>query len=276
MNKIAVIGLVGESVFLRVEKFHTGGETLEASEIHTEPGGKGFNQAVAASRAGAKVSFLAAVGQDEYPRSVAKFLEKEGISYTLSKKADRTAYAAIITDAKGLNRVTEYVGAELSAEDAESFRKEIEEADFLLLSNEVPLSVNEAAAEIAAAAGTKIILNPAPYRKISDRLRKLVYLFTPNEYETEGLEENKNVIVTLGERGCFIRSEEETVPAVQVRAADTTGAGDVFNGYLAASLAKGCSLKESVRIANTASGIAVTRRGAVSSVPYAEEIKERL
>lgn len=272
MSKVAVIGLAGESVFLTVEKFHEGGETLVADAFVTQPGGKGFNQAVAAKRAGAEVSFLAAAGNDAYAESIQSFLTKEEIRWKLPRKADRTAYAAILTDRSGANRVTEYIGAQLEERDVSDFEEEIACADILLLSNEVPLRVNEAAARTAKRHGTKIILNPAPSVKLSEELKRAVWLFTPNEFETEGLKRYKNAVVTLGKRGCLLRATGETIPARRVTAVDTTGAGDVFNGYLAARLVAGDSLKEAAEIANTASGIAVTRKGAVTSVPYLEEV----
>ncbi len=273
MSKIAVIGLAGESVFLTVRKFHEGGETIEADTLETQPGGKGFNQAVAARRAGADVAFLAAVGKDAYAAYLRKFLSTEKIRFRLCEKEDRTAYAAIIIDGQGRNRVTEYIGAQLEEQDVEDFTEEIANADILLLSNEVPSEVNEKAALLAQKYSTKLIVNPAPYRPLTAEVRKTAYLFTPNEYETLGLEDHKNVVVTMGEKGCCLRSTGKMIPARHVHAVDTTGAGDVFNGYLAAALAEGQGLSKAAEFANVASGIAVTRKGAVTSVPYLEEVK---
>ena len=163
MSNIAVIGIVGNSVFLPVEKFHEGGETVEALSLHFEPGGKGFNQAVAARRCGTNVSFLAAVGR-EYRTEFAEFLDKEGISHTLVYKDDSTAFAAIVTDKTGSNHVTVYQGAQLSARDVSLFEESIKTADILLLNNEVLEEVNVEAIKIAKKHGVKCILNPAPAR----------------------------------------------------------------------------------------------------------------
>ncbi len=271
MNKVAVIGIVGNSVYLPVEKFHVGGETVEASSVHFELGGKGFNQAVAAARMGAEVSFLAAVGVDGKDE-IANFLHKENIRSVLVKKAEPTAFAAIVTEKSGANRVTVYQGAQLIANDVEEFRSYIENADILLLNNEVAEEVNLAAAEIAKAKGIKVILNPAPVRPTEKRLLDSVYLFTPNEHEAEGLEVYPNVVQTLGGKGCLIKAENKIVPPMPVRAVDTTGAGDTFNGALAADLAMGKSLSEAVDTAVRASGNSVTKSGAVSSIPYRREI----
>ena len=127
MSKIAVIGIIGNSVFLPVDHFHIGGETVEASSVHFEPGGKGFNQAVAAARCGAEVSFLAAVGL-EYREEFADFLDKEQISHTLIFKDDSTAFAAIVTDKSGSNHVTVYQGAQLCGSDVLLFKEKIKNA----------------------------------------------------------------------------------------------------------------------------------------------------
>lgn len=274
MMKIAVIGIVGNSVFLPVEKFHVGGETVEASSIHFEFGGKGFNQAVAAARSGAEVSFLAAVGK-EYRKEIADVLEADGISHTLVHKDESTAFAAIVTDASGSNRVTVYQGAQLDADDVALFADEIASADILLINNEVPEEVNERAIDIAKANGVKVILNPAPARESSDKILTSVDLFTPNEHELLGIENLENLVVTLGKRGCLVKPEGVIIPAVNSgKVIDTTGAGDTFNGALAAMIARGFSLSRAAKIANGVSSLEVTRKYALSAIPTAEEIKQ--
>lgn len=274
MKKIAVIGIIGNSVFLPVDHFHIGGETVEASSIHFEPGGKGFNQAVAASRCGAEVSFLAAVGR-EYRKDFSDFLTKENIRNTLIFKEEPTAFAAIVTDRSGSNRVTVYQGARLCANDVSLFEDEIKAADILLLNNEVPEEVNIAAIKIAKENGVKCVLNPAPARASDKYILESVDLFTPNEHEALGIEENENVIMTLGKRGCLIKSTGETIPAVNSgTVVDTTGAGDTFTGVLCAMLASGYDLALAVGIANRIASVGVTRKYAVSSIPTSNEIKE--
>ena len=274
MSKIAVIGIVGNSVFLPVDHFHQGGETIEASSLHFEPGGKGFNQAVAAKRCGANVSFLAAVGF-EYRNEFTAFLDKEGIDHTLVFKDESTAFAAIVTDREGRNRVTVYQGAHLSAEDVLPFEDAIKNADILLLNNEVAEAVNIEAIKIAKKHSVKCILNPAPARETSAYVIDNVDLFTPNEHETLGIEDKNNVIVTLGAEGCLIRSTDEIIPAASFGSTvDTTGAGDTFNGVMSAMLAEGYTLADSAKAANTVAALGVTRRYAVSSIPTRDEIKE--
>ena len=191
------------------------------------------------------------------------------------KKNDATAFATIITNAEGANQVTVYPGARLDDEDVTLFERQIAEADVLLINNEVPEEVNVRAVEIAKANGTRVILNPAPARVTCQYILDNVSLFTPNEHETEGLEEKTNLIVTLGAKGCLLKETEEIVPAVHIgETVDTTGAGDTFNGVLAVMLAEGATLREAAERATIASGIGVTRKFAATSIPNKEDIEK--
>ena len=161
--------------------------------------------------------------------------------------------------------------------DVAAFENQIINADVLLINNEVDEEINEAALKIAKKNGVKVILNPAPTRKSSSYILENVDLFTPNEHETFGIEEKDNVIITVGKRGCIIKTENKSIPALNVGTVlDTTGAGDTFNGVLAAALAEKRELCEAAAIANTASSIGVTRKYAVSSIPTRKEIEEIL
>lgn len=272
MKKITVIGIVGKSVFLPVDHFHVAGETVEASGAYFEYGGKGFNQAVAAARFGAEVTFIAAVGQDDI-KEIDDFLNQEQIQSKLVPKNTATAFAAIVVDKRGQNRVTVFQGAQLSVEDILSLEDCIKETDLLLINNEVKEDVNLCASELAEKNGVKIILNPAPQRETAKELLDRVTYFTPNEHEAEGLEEYPNLLQTLGDKGCYIKAENRIIPAMKVKAVDTTGAGDTFNGVLSAELALGKSLEQAVQSAVRASGKSVTKTGAVSSIPYREEVE---
>ena len=270
--KIAVIGLVGRSMFFEVPRFHAGGETIHATGFYEEWGGKGFNQAIAAARQGAMVSFLGKAGNAADATAIAAVCEREGIKPYICLSASEsvpTACAAILTDGTGETRVTVARGAELEECDVESdFRTAIAEADMLLLNNEVPDAVNIRASEIAAAQGVKIIFNPAPARPIPATLAKRVFLLTPNEFEAAALGEVAGeVVTTLGARGCRIRSTGEVVPSPPVKAIDSTGAGDTFNGVLAVRLAEGAMLREACVAANAAAARSVTVRHVLPSIP---------
>ena len=267
MNRVAVIGLTGTSVFMRVPRFHTGGETIHAETLHVEYGGKGFNQAVAAARWQADVSFLTAVGEaDAAP--VRDVLAAEGIDAAVIAKSGPSAYAAILTDSSGETRVTVFPGARLVADDVAAFASQIAQADILLLTNEVDESVNLRAAQIAAENGTRVILNPAPARPLPETLQRLVWLTTPNEFENEGLDGIPEAVITLGAEGCLIRSSGKRLPAPSFGpAVDTTGAGDTFNGVLAACLARGMPLEAAAASANAAAARSVTRPYVLQSIP---------
>ena len=267
MNRVAVIGLAGTSVFMRVPRFHTGGETIHAESLHIEYGGKGFNQAVAAARWNAEVSFLTAVGETD-AAPVRDTLAAEGIAHAVVAKDNPSAYAAILTDPTGETRVTVYPGARLAPEDVDAFAQQIAESDILLLTNEVDEEVNLRAAEIADSNGVRVILNPAPARPLPHALVKRLWLATPNEFENEGLDDAPESVITLGAEGCRIRSTDRRLPAPFFGpAVDTTGAGDTFNGVLAACLARGMDLEAAAQEANAAAARSVTKPYVLSSIP---------
>ena len=267
ISRIAIIGLVGKSMFFDVPRFHAGGETITARGYYEEWGGKGFNQAVAAARQGATVMFLGAVNASD-AKSLRDFCRKENVCAMLVSKAKPTSCAAILTDGTGETRVTVCPGAELEAKDVKEFAPAIATADFLLLNNEVPEEVNLAAVELARKYGTKIIFNPAPSRPLPKGIKESVSIFTPNEFEAEAVADVPGeVVTTLGARGCRIRSTGEVVPAPQVKAVDSTGAGDTFNAVLAVRLAEGESLRDACAAANEAASRSVAVRYVMPSLP---------
>ena len=167
---------------------------------------------------------------------------------------------------KGFNQA---VAAARQGADVEPFATAISSADILLLTNEVPEAVNVRATEIASAAGVKIILNPAPARALPSAIAGRIFLFTPNEFEESALGEvGGEVVTTLGAKGCRIRSTGEIVPAPPVKAVDSTGAGDTFNGVLAVRLAEGASLRDACIAANAAAAQSVAVRYVLPSVPH--------
>ena len=235
---IAVIGLVGKSMFFDVPRFHSGGETIHAIGFHEEWGGKGFNQAIAAARQDASVSFLGAVSSSDV-KPLKEFCSKEGVRAVLAAKKNATASAAILTDGTGETRVTVYAGAELAPKDVDGFAEAIATADILLLNNEVPLE-----------------------------LVSRVFLFTPNEFEERELGEVPcEVVTTLGAKGCRIRSTGEVIPAPRVQAVDSTGAGDTFTAVLAVRLAEGAPLHDACAAACAAAAESVAVRHVMPSIP---------
>ena len=278
MAKISVIGICGNSVFLHVDHFHEKGETLVADSVYEEVGGKGINQAVAAARMGAQVSFLAAVGNDESCRKCLEACTTNGINAHLKIKPDHaTTFAFILTEKEGENQVTEYKGAELTEEDVLEFEAEIASSDILLLQQEVPQKVNDMAVQLAKKHQVKVILNPAPIREISDEMATQVFLVTPNEQERQAIDVKRfqNCITTCGKNGCTL-NDHIAIRGIEAKAVDTTGAGDTFNGVLAVCLAEGKDMETACRYAVVASGISVERKYVLNAIPYRMETERKV
>lgn len=278
MVKISVVGICGNSIFMNVDHFHEKGETVAAQSVFEEIGGKGINQAVACAKMGAEVSFLGAIGDDEDGRKCRETVNEFGIKGCFAQKDNmRTTFAVILTDKNGENKVTGFRSAELTEEDVLMFESEIANSDILLLQHEVPQSVNEKAVELAEKHNVKIILNPAPIRPIPERIAKSIFAVTPNEQEVKAIDKTifKNVITTLGSKGCSI-GDEIFVDAIDAIPIDTTGAGDTFNGVLAVCLAEGKDFENSCKYAVCGSGISVTKKGVLNAIPTREEIERKM
>ena len=263
------------------------------------PGGKGANQAVAAARLGGKVTFVTKRGNDLFGNQAVGLLMREGIDtqYVVKDMELPSGVALITVDSAGENSIVVAPGSNgnLMQEDIPPMIFETGKFEILLLQLEIPISTVEYSAIAASDHGIKVILNPAPACKLSDNLLKHTWLITPNETEAESItgvtvtdipsaervaaliQERgvKNVIITLGEMGAFVKSENYTglISGVKVKPVDTTAAGDVFNGALAVSVSEGKELKDAVFFANKAASISVTRMGAQASAPYRSEIK---
>ena len=263
---------------MKVDHFHHQGETLIADAIFKEMGGKGFNQAIAAARMGAGVSFLAAAGGDITGEQCGGILRENNVKARLAiKEGKSSAFAYILTDCSGENQVTVYQSAELCENDVLQFEEEIAGSDVLLIQHEVPECVNRVAVGIANKYRVKVILNPAPPRAVDDFLAESVFMITPNRHEASAIECTRfaNYIVTLGSEGCCVNGNTR-IPPLRVQPVNTTGAGDVFNGVLAVCIAEGMALEEAARYAVTASGISVSKKNVVGSIPYRNEIERRL
>lgn len=275
MVNIAVVGICGMSHFMRTDHFHQKGETLKAYSYEQEIGGKGINQAVAAARMGAKVSYLGAIGNDADGELCQKVAKENKINGFFAAKEEHTPIAYILTDKTGENQVTEFLGAELSKEDVLNFEEEISKCDILLIQQEVPFEVNSEAVRLAKKYNKKVILNPAPAREITPDLTQNVFLITPNVQEAQNTDLSKfeHYIITQGDKGCLIDGKIN-VPSLNVTPVDTTGAGDTFNGVLAVCVAEGMTFEEACRYAVTASGISVTKKMVLNSIPYRKEIEE--
>lgn len=284
-----ILGLCGQSVFLKVPHFHQPEETLHAQSLFTEPGGKGYNQAVAARRMGAKVFFAGAIGKDADGEACRARLHQEGIESYFFLKNERTAYAVILTDAAGENQVTVYPGAQMEPEDLQEVKEAFDQASFLLLTPEMPESVFARAVEMAKERGIPILLNPAPYHPYIQRYLKDIWCITPNRSEAKallGVSEDADLlhalqkapfprmVVTLGKEGavCLEDGKCLRIPAPTVQAVDTTGAGDCLNGILAACLLEGMPLGKAAAFAVQGASLSVMHPHALDGMPYRQNL----
>ncbi|HEY4414952.1 MAG TPA: ribokinase [Verrucomicrobiae bacterium] len=301
-NLILVLGSSNTDMIIKMDRLPKAGETLLGGEFLSAAGGKGANQAVAAARAGGTVKFIARVGRDIFgEKAVAGFIaDGINVDHVVRDDTSPSGVALIFVAKDGENSIAVASGANarLLPADVLHAGSAFRDAAVLLLQLETPLETVQAAAELAAGAGVRVILNPAPAQSLPDALLKNVFLITPNESEAEsltGIAVNteaaanqaadkllargvQNVIITMGSRGAFVATKElrRLVPAFKVEAVDCTGAGDIFNGALAAALAEGKSLFEAALFANAAAAVSVLRLGAQTSAPTHDEIKQRL
>jgi ribokinase len=297
-KNIVVVGSTNVDLIIKGDKIPKQGETVLGGTFYKAAGGKGANQAVAASRAGGNVTFISCVGNEYGDESIEGF-RKDGINVDYVKKDPEvaTGIALILVDKNGENSISVASGANLSltVSDIQKAQQIIMDSDVLLMQLEIPIEVVEEAARIASSSGVKIILNPAPAQALSDELLKQVTILTPNESEAELLTgiEVKNetdakkaasvilkkgvevVIITIGSKGALLATKDETniISAYKVDAIDTTAAGDVFNGALAIAIAENKSLVDAIQFANVAAAISVTRLGAQPSAPIRKEIE---
>ncbi len=279
------------------------GETLKGRTIQFSPGGKGNNQMTAAHRAGAEVLILGCRGNDTLGQIMAAHYAAEGMSeaYVVVDPAVETASALIeIDETDGQNRILIMLAANERVDRARVYAAEADfaDADVVLTQFETTTDTVRAAKELAIKYQKPFILNPAPYVEVPAELFCGVDYVTPNETEAEAftgvkvesiedcrvatakfLEMGvKNVIITLGVRGVFYTDgvREVTVPALRVKAVNTTGAGDAFNGALAVALGEGLDIETALKFATCTSAISVTREGAAASMPTREEIEALL
>jgi len=299
MGKILVIGSSNTDMVIKTEKLPAAGETILGGTFLMNPGGKGANQAVAASRLGGKVTFVTKRGNDLFGNQMTGLLKKEGINTKYIVKDDvlPSGIALITVDEQGENNIVVAPGSNstLYAGDIPSDLMAKGNFDILLLQLEIPLMTVEYAALTAAENGIKVIFNPAPAQALRDYLLRHIWLLTPDETETEiisGIRVRnessaetaaryfisrgvKNVVITMGAQGAYLHCDSYSgmVPGVKVNPIDTTAAGDVFNGALAVGISEGMNLKEAVVFANKAAAVSVTRLGAQASAPIRDEIK---
>lgn len=297
--KIVVIGSSNTDMVVKVPHIPAPGETILGTGFMTISGGKGANQAVAAARAGADVTFIACVSDDSFGKQAVENYQADGIDTSCIKiqSGTHSGIALINVAEDGENSISVAPGANsyLFPEDIHGFEAAFDGAKVVLAQLEIPIETVEAAAEVAHAKGIPFILNPAPGTVIPESLLSKVTIISPNETEAAIITSQKDfsekdipemagelfekegltVILTLGSKGVYLKTFdfEGIIPGYKVKAVDTTAAGDVFNGALAAALAGEMELNDAVDFAQRAAAISVTRMGAQPSAPTLDEIQ---
>ena len=299
MKKILVIGSLNMDTVIEAPYMPKSGETLAGRSVSFIPGGKGANQAYAAGKLGGSVSMIGAVADDSFGKALTDNLEKVGVNTSgiAVLEGQTTGQAYITVDDTGANSIILIGGtnALVSKELIDSNRQLLEDCDILIMQLEIDPAVVEYAKDLAVGMGKLVIVDPAPARKdLPDSFWTGIDYIKPNETELEilagheihGREELeaaarqmldkgvKNVMVSLGGDGCMLvnGSGSSFYPANKVKAVDTTAAGDCFTASFALALSKGESVEDAIRFGQKASAIAVTRKGAQTSIPTLEEV----
>ena len=297
MKNLLVLGSSNTDMVVSVDEIPVPGQTVIGKSFEIFAGGKGANQAIAARRAGANVRFLVSVGDDAYGSAALEKYRREGIDVGNAQilAGMPSGVALIFVAANGENCIAVAPGANAKLDPAyvDAQSGSFASADILLMQLELPVETIDHAVALARDAGVAVILNPAPAAMLPGSMLDGIYCLTPNATEAEQLSGQRvtdiesaeraadallargirNVIVTLGHLGALLKGEaglhHEPAPAVEV--VDTTGAGDTFNGILAALLAEGCALTDAMKFAVRGAALSVGRRGAADSIPHRAE-----
>ncbi len=299
MRDIVVVGSLNVDISLRADRIPSAGETVRADGLTLGPGGKGLNQAIAAARLGGRVHMVGRVGEDRFAEIPLTALDDAGIdpTYVDVLSGEHTGTAAIVVDREsGENAITVAGGANRALAPAHvrdaigAFRG----SGVLLVQLEAPLETVGTALDLARENGLIAVLDPAPPLELDDELLRKVDVLTPNEHEAEFLSGVSvcdvesaaaagtvlrertlgDVVVTLGARGCVwvFATGFEHVPAPRIRAVDTTGAGDAFNGGLAVALAAAEPLGRALHRAVAAGAASTLVQGAAAAMPTLDDL----
>lgn len=297
MNKVVVLGSINMDMVMETERLPKVGETLLGETIDYYVGGKGANQAVAAARIGAEVSLVGKIGDDTFGSKVYQHLKNEKIDMTaVTSEQNIFTGVASIFKLKEDNAIVVLPGANMLLNETDELLSEkVNTGDVLLTQLEIPLETVKRGLTLAKNKGGLTILNPAPYNEKVVEMLPFVDIITPNETEFEGLlgheildidkfedemlnwakQNQTQLIVTRGAFGISYTTENEviTIPAKKVNVVDTTGAGDTFNGILAACIIQGIDVTKAIEIAGNGATLSVTKLGAQTGMPTMAEVE---
>lgn len=299
MNRVLVVGSINKDIIFNVSNIPMVGETIISNKVESRNGGKGLNQAVALARLGNSVDFVGAVGDDDYGEEIKKLIKNEGINNKniLIKRKMKTGTANILVDNYGNNQIVVYSGANMNLSIQDIDIELIKSCDICLLQLEIPFDTVYEILRLCNNLGKITVLNPAPLvKRFNKEILKYVDFLIPNETELELLLDKKNrslneiinsakevldygtknVIVTLGDKGCVYANKEMSVhyPCEKVKAVDTTAAGDSFIGGFISAYIDGLSIDECIIYAQKVAEYTVKAVGAVDSLPYKKQLEE--
>ena len=291
MGKVVVVGSINVDMVFTSKVRPNAGETVLGDQFSIIPGGKGANQAVAASKLGAEVYMIGCIGNDSNGEFSLKNLKNMNVNTDCIEKINVTPTGvANIIVAEQDNSIIVISGSnyKITKETISKYKNIILTADIVLLQLEIPIEVVEYTLQLCKENNISVILNPAPAVKLSRSMIENSTYITPNEHELkiifgkDNLHDTDNIIknypnkliVTMGSKGVkyFDGNEIKSIPIYEVDIVDTTGAGDTFNGGLASSLVRGMKLDEAIKFANKAAALSITKLGAQSGMPMLEEM----
>lgn len=292
MAKICVIGSSSIDLVVTSSRRPGAGETVLGESFKTVPGGKGANQAVAAARLGGEVTMIGRVGDDAFGQDILNNFKANAVNTQNVKPVTHSeSGTAHIILAEGDNSIVfvEAANREVTPAYVDQAAEVIRNADIVLIQQEIPEETVVHVSSLCAEYGTPLLLNPAPARTVPQEVIDNAAYITPNEHEAEILFQGMSpaealrkypnkLFITEGSKGVryFDGAEEILVPTYKVEAVDTTGAGDTFNAAFAVALAEGKPLQESIRFANRAASLSVTKFGAQGGMPTRDEVEESL
>ena len=302
---VTVLGIYVADLVFFGQKIPQAGETVLGNNFVVGPGGKGSNQAVAASKAGANTHFISKIGDDQFGRMAIEMYDEAKVDYSkvsISEDYSTGAAAIMVDEVTGANAINVYPGASgaITKKDIDEAEQAIRDSKIFLTQLEAPKDVVMYTLKKASDLGVTTILNPAPADHIAKSVFPLIDYFTPNEIEASFYVNHrvethddarraadsllnmgiKNVVITLGERGAFFANAHEAfscpVATLQIPVVDTTGAGDAFNAGLAVALTENMPVQEAMAFASATAGLSTTKIGTAKAMPSREQIEGSL